>query len=169
MFGDLNKSRIFANSAIFIGLVTLGGWVSLPFFPVPFTLQTLFVLLAGAVMRRNAIIPLGMYVFLGILGLPVFHNGVAGPGVLMGPTGGYLVGFIIAALIAGLAYEFESPYLHVIGFAAATIAIYACGVTWMMYSMRIDFLPALVAGVLPFIPGDIVKAAAAYTIAKRLP
>jgi biotin transport system substrate-specific component len=169
MFGDLDKSRVFAYSAVFIGLITVGGWISIPFYPVALTLQTLFVLLAGAVMRRKAVIPVGLYVVLGILGLPVFHNSVAGIGVLLGPTGGYLMGFVVAALVVGLAYERKSGALQVIGLAGATVVIYACGVAWLMYSMKMALAPALVAGVLPFIPGDIVKAAAAYTIAKRLP
>ena len=57
MFGDIRKSRIIAYSAAFIGLISIGGWVSVPFFPVPLTLQTLFFLLAGAVMKRYAILP----------------------------------------------------------------------------------------------------------------
>ena len=86
MFGDLQKSRTIAYSAAFIGLMSLGAWVSIPFFPVPLTLQTLFVLLAGAVMKRYAVIPVSLYVLLGALGLPVFHTGVAGFGILLGPT-----------------------------------------------------------------------------------
>ncbi len=88
MFGDLDRSRTIAYSAAFIGLITLGSWISVPCIPVPFTLQTLFVLLAGAVMKRYAVIPVSLYVILGALGLPLFHNGVAGIGVLLGPTGG---------------------------------------------------------------------------------
>ena len=97
MFGDLRRSRRVAYTAAFIGLITLGGWISVPFVPVPFTLQTFFVLLAAAVMKRDAVIPVTLYVALGALGLPVFHNGIAGFGVLLGPTGGYLLGFIPAA------------------------------------------------------------------------
>ena len=76
MFGDLRRSRRVAYTAAFIGLITLGGWISVPFVPVPFTLQTFFVLLAAAVMKRDAVIPVALYVALGALGLPVFHNGI---------------------------------------------------------------------------------------------
>jgi len=169
MFGDLNRSRIISYSAAFIGLVTLGSWISIPFIPVPFTLQTLFVLLAGAVMKRYAVIPVSLYVILGALGLPLFHNGIAGVGVLLGPTGGYLIGFIIAALVTGLAYEHLSRPVHICGLAFAMLAIYACGTTWLMYSLDRGFLPAFYAGTLPFIAGDAIKAGAAYLIAERLP
>ncbi len=169
MFGDLQKSRTIAYSAAFIGLLSLGAWVSIPFFPVPLTLQTLFVLLAGAVMKRYAVIPVSLYVLLGALGLPVFHTGVAGFGILLGPTGGYLIGFIFAALVVGLAYEHEPVTIRITGLLAGTVIIYTCGVAWLMYSLTLELLPAVISGVLPFIPGDVIKIYAAYMIAKRLP
>jgi len=168
MFGDLEKSRFIAYSAAFIALITLGSWVSIPFFPVPLTLQTLFVLLAGVVMKRSAVVPVGLYVLLGALGVPVFHNGIAGIGVLLGPTGGFLIGFIVAALLTGVAYEYHSGYVRIAGIAAATLAIYACGIAWLMISLGMTFVPAVVAGAVLFIPGDVIKAGAAYLIGKRL-
>jgi biotin transport system substrate-specific component len=169
MFGDLNRSRTIAYSAAFIGLITLGSWISVPFIPVPFTLQTMFVLLAGAVMKRYAVIPVSLYVILGALGLPLFHNGVAGIGVLLGPTGGFLIGFVGAALVTGLAYERSPRAVRISGLIAATLIIYASGLGWLMYSLDMEFLPALAAGALPFIIGDTIKAGAAYLIAERLP
>ena len=169
MFGDLQKSRVIAYSAAFLGLITLGSWISIPFFPVPFTLQTLFILLSGAVMRRYAVIPVSLYIGLGLLGLPVFHNGMAGLGILLGPTGGYLIGFLFAALIAGLAYESPSRYARIGGLAMATAAIYVCGIAWLIYSLGLSFFIAFFTGVLPFIIGDVIKASAAYLIAERIP
>jgi biotin transport system substrate-specific component len=169
MFGDLQKSRNIAYSAAFIGLISLGAWVSLPFFPVPLTLQTLFVLLAGMIMKRFAVIPVSLYVVLGALGLPVFHSGVAGFGILLGPTGGYLLGFICAALVVGLAYEYTSVPIRITGLFAGTCIIYTCGITWLMYSLSEGIIPAVMAGLIPFIPGEVIKMYAAYTIEKRLP
>ena len=169
MFGDLKKTRIIAYSAAFIGLNSLGAWVSIPFFPVPLTLQTLFVLLAGAVMKRYAVIPVSLYVLLGALGLPVYHTGVTGIGILLGPTGGYLIGFIFAALVVGLAYEHESETIRITGLIAGTVIIYIFGVAWLMYSLAIGPGPAVISGMLPFIPGDAIKVYAAYRIAQRLP
>jgi len=169
MFGDLHRSRIIAYTAAFIGLISLGAWVSIPFFPVPLTLQTLFVLLAGAVMKRYAIIPVFLYTVLGALGLPVFHTGVTGFGVLLGPTGGYLAGFVCATFIVGLAYEHQSVILRIAGLTAGTCIIYVCGVAWLIFSLGTGLAPAVVSGVLPFIPGDIIKVYATYMIAKRFP
>jgi biotin transport system substrate-specific component len=168
MFGNPERAKIIAYSAAFIGLITLGSWIAIPCIPVPFTLQTLFVLLAGAVMKRSAVIPVLLYVVLGALGLPVFHNGIAGAGVLLGPTGGYLVGFIFAALVVGLAYEHTPRFIRMSGIAAATLIIYLFGVAWLMYSLDRGVIPAVYAGALPFIAGDVIKAGAAYVIAERL-
>jgi biotin transport system substrate-specific component len=169
MFGDLQKSRNIAYSAAFIGLISLGAWVSLPFFPVPLTLQTLFVLLAGMIMKRFAVIPVSLYVVLGALGLPVFHSGVAGFGILLGPTGGYLVGFIFAVLVVGLAYEYTSAPIRITGLITGTSIIYACGIAWLIFSLGEGFIPAVMAGLIPFIPGEVIKMYAAYMIEKRLP
>jgi len=169
MFGDIRRARLIAGSAACIGLIALGGWISIPFFPVPITLQTLFVLLAGAVLHRYAVVPVSLYLLLGALGLPLFHNGTAGVGVLLGPTGGYFAGFILAALIAGIGFEYQSPAIRIAGIIGATLAIYACGIAWLVSSTGLPVLPAIVAGMLPFLPGDAVKAFAAYRIAGRLP
>src|SRR5208337_3961596 len=169
MFGDLRRSRRVAYTAAFIGLVTLGGWIAVPFVPSPFTLQTFFVLLAGAVMKRDAVMPIALYVMLGAVGLPVFHNGVAGVGVLLGPTGGYLIGFIPAALIVGLANESVSPARRIAGLATASLLILLCGVAWLIGSTGMAPAAAFFLGLVIFLPGDAVKAGAAYLIARHLP
>ncbi|MFY1645407.1 biotin transporter BioY, partial [Methanoculleus bourgensis] len=84
-----HRAQILAYSGTFIALIAAGSWISIPLPPVPLTLQTLFVLLAGVVMQRYAVIPVALYVLLGAANLPVFHNGTAGLGVLLGPTGGF--------------------------------------------------------------------------------
>ncbi|WP_342675982.1 biotin transporter BioY [Methanofollis sp. UBA420] len=168
MYGSEERSRIIAESAGFVALIAAGSWVSIPFVPVPLTLQTFFVLLAGVVMKRWAVVPAALYLLLGLLGLPVFHNGTAGIGVLMGPTGGFIVGFIAAALIAGLAYEKEAEMVRIAGLAAASIAIYLFGVSWLAYSTSMGLVAATLVGMVPFLPGDAVKAAAAYIVGRRL-
>ncbi|MFA4823950.1 MAG: biotin transporter BioY [Methanoregula sp.] len=168
MFGDLQRSRVIAYSAAFIGLIALGSWISVPIGYIPFTLQTLFVIMAGIIMHRYGAIPVLLYIILGVLGLPLFHNGMAGLGVLLGPSGGYLIGFIFAALITGLAYEQNSKLIRIGGIVVATGVIYLFGVAWLMYSLKLGFLPAITTGVLPFIAGDAIKAAAAYLIGQRI-
>lgn len=169
MFGDLRRSRTIAYTAAFTGLIALGGWISIPCVPVPFTLQTLFVLLAGVVMKRKAVVPVALLILLGVLGLPVFHNGLAGIGILLGPTGGYLIGFMAAAYAVGWAYESTRPTVRIVGLVGGTLLIYAGGVAWLMLSLHLPFATAAATGALPFVIGDTIKAAAAYIIADRLP
>lgn len=163
-----HRAQILAYSGTFIALIAAGSWISIPLPPVPLTLQTLFVLLAGIVMKRYGAIPVALYVLLGAAGLPVFHNGMAGPGVLLGPTGGFLVGFIPAALIVGLAYERESSKWRAAGLIAATVTTYACGVAWLAYSASLSLPQAILLGVAPFAVGEVVKVAAAYTLGERV-
>jgi biotin transport system substrate-specific component len=168
MFGNITRSRLVAYTSACVGLIALGSWISIPFYPVPLTLQTFFLLLTAVIMKRYAVIPVGLYVIFGAIGLPIFHNGLAGLGVLLGPTGGYIVGFIPAAFTAGLVFEQTSRYVHACGLAAATLVIYLFGVTWLAYSAGMTPAAAILAGIIPFIPGDIVKAIAAYGVGRRL-
>lgn len=165
---NVNRASLLSYSATFIALIAAGSWVSIPFFPVPLTLQTFFVLLAGVVMKRHAAIPVVLYVILGALNLPLFHNGTAGVGVLLGPTGGFLIGFIPAAILAGIAYESDRRSFQLGGLILASIAIYVCGVSWLSFSASIPLLESILLGAVPFIPGDAVKLFAAYRIGKRL-
>ncbi len=167
MFGDPGRARFIAETAGFIGLFAAGSWISIPLPPVPFTLQTLFVLLAGAVMGRYAVVPAGLFIFLGAMNLPLFHNGASGIGVLLGPTGGYLIGFIPAALVVGLAYEHRSRVGRVTGLAFATLLILTCGATWLSISTGMEIWEAFLIGMFPFLPGDALKAYGAHLIAAR--
>ncbi|KUK99606.1 MAG: biotin transport system substrate-specific component [Candidatus Methanomethylophilaceae archaeon] len=163
-----NRAQLMAYSATFIALIAAGSWISIPFVPVPLTLQTLFVMLAGIVMKRYSVIPVASYVALGTLNLPVFHNGTAGIGILLGPTGGFIIGFLPAVLIIGLAYESCGKPRRVAGLILGNMVIYAFGVVWLSVSASMPLLEAAIIGVLPFIVGDAVKTFAAYQVGKRL-
>jgi len=151
---------------------------SLPFTPVPITLQTLAVLLTGAALgsRRGAISML-LYIIEGVIGLPVFAGGVGGVTHLIGPTGGYIWAFPIAAFVVGLLCErrLERRFLtSALAMLPGTLIIYAIGISWLAIFLHISIAQAFVLGMLPFIPGDILKiviAAAllptAWAIARR--
>jgi len=166
MRDNRRKSLLLSYTAVFVALIAAASWISLPIPPVPFTLQTLAVLLCAAVMKRYAVIPVTLYVALGCLGLPIFNNGTAGIGILLGPSGGYFIGFIFAALVAGYLYESKKTMMHVIGLVLATLIILLCGVTWLVLSTGMTITSAIVAGFIPFIVGDIIKLALAFYIAQ---
>jgi biotin transport system substrate-specific component len=168
MWKKPGRPYLLAGTAAFTSLIAIGSWIAIPFVPVPLTLQTLFVILSGAVMRRYAVLPNGLYILMGILNIPVFHSGTAGIAVLFGPTGGYILGFLPGALVVGLTYEHREPVLRVIGIAGGLSVIFLCGMTWLSFSAGISLSAAFLIGVLPFIPGDVVKGYAVYLIAGRL-
>jgi biotin transport system substrate-specific component len=168
MPGMPHRPILLAETAAFTGLISLGAWVSVPFFPVPLTLQTLFVIMGGAVMGRHGVLPAGLYVLMGALNIPVFHSGTAGIGVLLGPTGGYIIGFIPGALMTGLAYEQKATIIRILGIAAGLLIIFFIGMIWLSFSTGMTMAAAFIVGVLPFLPGDAVKGVAVFVIARRL-
>ncbi len=168
MWGDSGRPVLIAGTAAFTGLIAIGSWISVPFVPVPLTLQTLFVILSGAVMRRYAVFPTGLYILMGALNIPVFHSGTAGLAVLLGPTGGYILGFVPGALATGLAYEQKNAVVRIAGIILGLAIIFLCGMIWLSVSAGLSLPMAFLIGVLPFIPGDAVKGYAVYLIAGRL-
>jgi len=147
-------------------LIALSAQVAilLPFSPVPVTGQTLAVLLVGALLgsRRGSLAVL-TYVLQGLAGLPVFAGGAFGLARLLGPTGGYLVGFVAAAFLVGLLAERGWDRRVSTTAAAMTLGnlvIYATGALWLAaFVGGLD--QALAMGVAPFIPGDLLKIGAA--------
>lgn len=157
--------------AIIVGtsLLTLSAKTHLPFYPVPLTLQTGAVLLIGlAFGARLGALTVVIYLLEGAFGLPVFsgspERGV-GLAYLAGPTGGYLVGFVPAAFIAGWVCErFRHPIVVAIGFLGAMAIIYLLGLGWL--SQYVGLQQAVAAGALPFILGDLIKIAMVAAIAQ---
>lgn len=162
------RALLITETAAFSGLIAVGSWISIPFLPVPFTLQTLFVILSGAVMRRYAVLPTGLYLLMGTLGAPVFHGGSGGVGILLGPTGGYLLGFVPGACVTGVFFERKERFARILGIGAGEGIIFLLGVLWLSCSAGIPLPAAVLIGVLPFIPGDIVKGYAVLLISRRL-
>ncbi len=167
-------TRSMAFVALFAALTAVGAMirVPLPFTPVPFTLQVFFVLLAGGILgsKLGALSQI-VYILLGAIGLPVFAGGSSGFGVILGPTGGYLIGFVPAAFIVGLMMEKReeiSIFRTQLVFLTGVLAIYFFGATQLALVANIGPKAAITGGVLPFIPLDIVKAALAALLVTRL-
>lgn len=164
------KGMIYAS--LFGALTAMGALISIPLQPVPVTLQTLFLYLAGSLLgaRLGALSQI-IYVILGVIGLPVFTGGKAGLGVFLGPTGGYLLGFIAGAFVTGKIVEVrEKPGLvwMVPAMLAGTTIVYMLGVIQLVLIGKLSIGQALTVGVLPFLPGDALKIAAASVIAMKV-
>ncbi len=143
--------------------VALTAKVQIPLWPVPITLQTLAVLLTGAVLgSRRGALSLLLYLAEGAVGLPVFAGG-AGLAYVLGPTGGYLISYPIAAGLVGLLAERgwdRRPLWTALAMVLGNLVIYALGVTWLAVLLG-DPGTAVVQGMLIFIVGDLIKVALA--------
>ncbi|MCR9148938.1 MAG: biotin transporter BioY [Rhodobacteraceae bacterium] len=143
-------------------LIAISAQISVPFFPVPMTLQTLAVLLVGfALGARLGALTVAAYVAEGAMGLPVFSGFKAGLG---GPTTGFLLGFVAMAFIAGWAADRgvrSVPGLALVALAASAV-LYLPGVAWL--GAAIGFEKAIAVGMMPFLLGDVVKAVLAALI-----
>ncbi|WP_062526366.1 biotin transporter BioY [Demequina rhizosphaerae] len=180
--------------AVFAGLIAastlvpevtlLGG--------VPLTLQTFAIVLAGLLLGPwRALAAVSLYLMLGLVGAPIFANGAAGLVVLTGPTGGYLIGFVLAATVIGALAQIlarrgvlarrgpATASLIAVGLVSIPI-VYAVGVPWLVWRTGMPMLPTgcsealldcvsgVTVGVLPFLPGDILKVVAAGIVAAAI-
>lgn len=161
--------------AFFATLTIIGTILSipLPFSPVPINLAILSVFLAGGLLgpKAGAVSQL-VYVCLGLMGLPVFAKFSGGPGVLAGPTGGYIIGYIVTAFLAGLIIHKvkAEPKTGRIaaGFSMGLLACYVPGTLWFMYVTGAGLMPALAMCVFPFLPGDGFKVFVATILTKKM-
>ena len=163
--------------ALFTTLTATGAYIvlPLPFTPVPFTLQLLFTMLSGLVLGpRDGALSQIVYLALGILGIPVFAGGNAGIAVLVGPAGGYLIGFVLAAYVVGcLNRYFDKRACPLIGRGMAVSMvglgiIHGCGAWWLSVALQIDLSKALVLGCIPYVVPDGIKCMGALVVAEAL-
>lgn len=167
-----NSLRRMVYAALFGALTAIGAFMVIPLQPVPITLQTLFFSLAGILLGGAAgALSQIVYVLLGIIGLPVFAGGKAGIGILLGPTGGYLIGFIAGAYVIGKITEFlgKPGYWGLaVTLVLGHLVLYTLGTFQLMIVAELSLSKALLIGVYPFLIGDIVKLAATVWIAVKL-
>lgn len=162
--------RVFARSlpldlvlvAAGAALTAVFAQIAVPLWPVPMTLQTLAVLLVGASLGTvRATLSMGLYALVGLAGLPVFSDYSSGVGVILGPTGGYILGFIPAAAIVGWlsAREWDRKLAKAAAtFLGGTVVVFAVGLPWLAASLGLGLEATLEGGLFPFIIGGIVKA-----------
>lgn len=133
--------------------------IQLPVSPVPISLGTLGIYFAAYVLgMKKGTISCGVYLLIGFVGIPVFTAFTSGPAKLLGPTGGYLIGYIFMALICGFAADKTSNvFLCFLGMLSGTAVLYLFGTVWLAHQTGRAFMAALAAGVIPFIPGDLAK------------
>lgn len=159
---DIALIAAFAALTVVATLIPLGFEVG----GVPATLQTLTVLLAGAVLgAKRGLLANALYVAIGVAGLPVFSGGTAGFGVLVGPTGGYIVGFMVAAVVTGFLVErflgsnqVKNLILIFTAGVAGLVVLTACGIAGFMVNVDLTFAASWTTALI-FLPFDLAKTA----------
>jgi biotin transport system substrate-specific component len=159
--GSLNLLRSAILVALGTALLTLSAKVNLPLPYVPMTLQTLVVLMIGAAYGwRLGSATVMAYLAEGAIGLPVFAGPVGGLAPLVGPTAGYLYGFVAAAFVTGWlaerGWDRSVPWLFV-AMAFGHILILACGFGWLAFGMKLGVEKAWLVGIAPFIAASLIK------------
>lgn len=177
--GTTNKVALALGFAALTG-VAAQLRVPLPFSPVPITLQTFAVLLAGVVLgARWGGASQALYAGIGAAGVPWFAGMSAGVGTILGPTGGYIVGFVLAAAVVGYVTDrrqLARRFVPLVGLLAVAnfVVIYGVGLPWLYAWLALvqgsapSLSGLLTMGLLPFIPGDVVKLLGAAAVGTAL-
>jgi biotin transport system substrate-specific component len=166
----ISRSRVSDVILVLVGVVltALAAQVQIPALPVPFTLQTLAVLVIGATYGSSrGAITMGAYAIVGVLGFPVFAGGASGSAVIFGATGGFLLGFIFAAALIGRLAElnWSSDALKMfVSYVLGSVVIYAIGVPVLAMSAFASDLVAAMTYMLPYLIWDAVKAVIAAAL-----
>jgi len=162
---DKLVSRTLINNIILVAagvaLTALSAQLSIPALPVPFTFQTLAVLVIGSTYgAARGAITMGAYALVGALGLPVFADASSGLNVLFGYSGGFIIGFIFAAALAGRLAELKwssNVLKALVGFVMSTVVIYGLGIPVLSMNAYDSDLLAATQGMLPYLGWDFVK------------
>lgn len=171
-FLKLSTKQLTLTGLMTAVICLLAPWaLPLPFSPVPLSLGTLAIYFVVSVLgMKLGTLSVLIYILLGTVGLPVFTNFSGGVGKLLGPTGGYILGYIFMTLICGLFVDKwpDNILLRALGMVLGTAALYLFGTIWLAYEANLSFSAAWVMGVLPYIPGDLAKMVLAMIIGGQL-
>ncbi len=153
------KPQLMTRVALMAALMALMGPLTFPLGPVPLSFINLLIFLSLYLLgRRPSLMSLFLYIGLGLIGLPVFSGFTGGPSKLLGPTGGYIIGYLTMALLTGYFVEVYKAYsLSILGMVLGQASCYILGTSWLALQLKLSFQAALMVGVYPFILGDLVK------------
>lgn len=167
------STRRVAQLAVMVSLLIVGAYVSIPLRPIPITFQDAFVVLTPLVFGTTAYVAIVAYLLLGLVGLPVFAGGASGLVALSGPTGGFLTGFLLVAVVIGFVanhWHRTSWWKDLVLAESALVLIYIPGVFWMWHVLQLQGNTARAAllGLIPVLLVDVAKMAVAALIARPL-
>jgi biotin transport system substrate-specific component len=167
----MNRQKAMIFAALFAALTAAVSFfkIPLPFTPVPITLQTLMVLLSGAMLGSSyGALAMIIYLLLGLIGLPVFSGGSSGLGAILGPTGGFLLSFPVAAFVVGKLSSTKKITGLLLAMLIGTLIIYMFGAIQGTLVTHLGLTAIFVGWILPFIIGDAIKLLLAAWIARSV-
>ena len=167
----IEKLRWMVLSALMAALTAVGAYIYVPIGPVPIVLSTLFVILSGLLLgSRWGLVSMALYLLVGAIGIPVFAGGKGGFAYFLGPTGGYLLGYLISAWITGLLSERFHRLLvwDVTAVVIGSLALYGCGIVWLKVVTQMSWPRTVLVGVIPFLIGDAIKASVAVILVRSV-
>lgn len=175
MMKEKFKTKDITYMAIFIAIISICSWISIPMV-IPFTLQTFAVFITvGILGTRRSFIAIFIYILIGALGVPIFSNFNSGVSAIIGPTGGYLVGFLIISLVSGKLLEIlpSKNIYQILSMVVGLVFCYAFGTLWFVYAYTdsgtsMNIYKALSLCVIPFIIPDLIKIIIGNTIINRV-
>ncbi|MDO5022376.1 MAG: biotin transporter BioY [Eubacteriales bacterium] len=171
MTNNKNNTLLLAQSALFVALIAICSQIAVPLpSGVPINLALLAVYLCALIMPlKYSLATVGVYLLLGLIGVPVFAGLKAGPAALFGKTGGYLIGYLLCAAVIGIFRLKLSSFLkRAIVMAIGLIVCYTFGTAWFMHLTGLGLKESLGYCVIPFLPGDAIKIAAAGLLAPKI-
>lgn len=158
-------------TALFVAIMVVCSQIIIPFGQVPITLQIVGVFLSASVLgARRSSVGVLIYILIGLVGLPIFSGFSSGVGYLLGPTGGYIIGFFFTALVVGFMTEKfgNGMGVLVIAMVLGLLVCYVFGTVWFCIVMKQNFIYGILWCVLPYIIPDVIKIVVSIFIAKRL-
>ena len=167
----IEKLRWMVLASLMAALTAVGAYIHVPIGPVPIVLSTLFVLLSGLLLgSRWGLASMCLYLLVGAIGIPVFAGGKGGIAHFLGPTGGYLFGYVLASWLTGFIAERSRGILilEILSVLIGSLAIYSLGVPWLKMVTQMSWFKTFMVGMIPFLIGDAVKASVALILARAV-
>lgn len=170
-----NKIQNLTLTALMAAILCIMGPIVIPIGMVPMSLANMAIYLAIILLdRKKAVISTTIYLLIGLVGIPVFAGFSAGVGKLFGPTGGYLIGYLVLSFLGGsflenVKYQGKQKIgYQILALSMGTVGLYLFGTVWLMYQSRLNWITALSVGVVPFVVFDVIKILLAVSIGNSM-
>lgn len=162
-----NKIKKLVIIAAFTSFVCIISPISIYIGPIPISLSLFIILIVNGFFNKfEGLLITLLYIAIGIIGIPVFSSYTSGINIILGPTGGYIIGYVICSLVISLFTNLNnnSNVILIISYIIGTMLCYICGITYYIYLMNISLIDAIIVGVFPFILIDTIKISLAFII-----